>query len=146
MIIGSIVNGLVIDHIPAGKAMALYHYMGLDELTSEVAIIKNATSRKMGKKDIIKVNEVIDVDYDILGYIDSNITVNIIKDGVRTEKMHPTLPETITNVIRCKNPRCITSVEQDLPHVFKLTDRDKGIYRCIYCESRAKEPQSFKIK
>ncbi len=146
MIIGSIVNGLVIDHIPAGKGMALYHYMKLDEITSEVAIIKNATSHKMGKKDIIKINEVIDVDYDILGYIDSNITVNIIEDGVRTTKLHPVLPETITNVIKCKNPRCITSIEQDLPHVFKLTDREKGVYRCVYCEARAKEPHSFKIK
>lgn len=139
MIIGSIVNGLVIDHIPAGKGMDLYHYLGLEHLTSEVAIIKNAPSGKIGKKDIIKINEVIDFNLDILGYVDPNITVNVIQDGKRVEKIHPELPETITGVIRCKNPRCITSIEQELPQIFKLTDREQGVYRCLYCESKAKK-------
>lgn len=139
MIIGTIINGLVIDHIPAGRGMELYHYLGLDELSCEVALIKNASSDKYGKKDIIKVNEVIDINLDILGYIDPQITVNVIENGEKTRKMHPTLPETITDVIRCKNPRCITSVEQDLPHVFKLSDRENGVYRCIYCETKAKK-------
>lgn len=138
MIIGTIVNGIVIDHIPAGHGMELYTYLGLDELDCEVALIKNAESGKYGKKDILKINESIDINYDILGYIAPEITVNIIKDGKRIEKIHPELPETITNVIRCKNPRCITSVEQELSHVFKLTDKENQIYRCIYCESRAK--------
>jgi aspartate carbamoyltransferase regulatory subunit len=137
MIIGTIINGVVIDHIPAGRGMELYRYLGLDELECEVALIKNAASKKRGKKDIIKVNEVIDLDFDILGYLDPGITVNIIRDGERIEKLHPPLPETITDVIFCKNPRCITSTEQELPHVFRLTDREKGVYRCIYCETRA---------
>ena len=139
MIIGSIINGLVIDHIPAGKGMALYDYMGLDQLSSEVAIIKNAPSEKLGKKDIIKVNEVIDIDLDVLGFIDPHITVNVIKDNKRVEKLHPALPETITDVIRCKNPRCITSIEQELPHVFRLADPENIVYRCIYCDTKAKE-------
>ncbi len=138
MIIGTIVNGIVIDHIPAGHGMELYTYLGLDELDCEIALIKNAESDKYGKKDILKINEAIDINYDILGYIAPEITVNIIKDGKRVEKFNPKLPETITNVIKCKNPRCITSVEQELDHVFKLTDRENQIYRCIYCESRAR--------
>ncbi|MDD6807972.1 MAG: aspartate carbamoyltransferase regulatory subunit [Oscillospiraceae bacterium] len=138
MIIGSIVNGLVIDHIPAGKGMELYHFLKLDELSCEVAIIKNAPSEKYGKKDIIKVNEVIELDLDILGYIAPQITVDIIKNGERVDKMHPALPQTITNVIKCKNPRCITSIEQELDQVFKLTDVVTKTYRCIYCESLAK--------
>lgn len=137
MIIGTIVDGIVIDHIPAGRAMDLYRDLKLDDLECEVALIKNASSGKLGKKDILKINAVIDLNYDILGYIDPGITVNIIRGGIRVEKTHPSLPETITNVIRCKNPRCITSVEQELPHVFKLTDREHGIYRCVYCETKA---------
>ena len=139
MIIGTIINGLVIDHIPAGRGMELYHYLGLDNLSCEVALIKNASSDKYGKKDIIKVNEVIDINLDILGYIDPQITVNVIENGEKTGKMHPQLPETITGVIRCKNPRCITSVEQELPHKFKLSDRENGVYRCIYCDTKAKK-------
>lgn len=138
MIIGTIVNGIVIDHIPAGHGMELYTYLGLDELDCEIALIKNAESDKYGKKDILKINEAIDINYDILGYIAPEITVNIIKDGKRVDKFNPELPETITNVIKCKNPRCITSIEQELDHVFKLTDKENQIYRCIYCESRAK--------
>lgn len=137
MIIGTIVDGVVIDHIPAGRGMELYRYLGLDEQESEVALIKNATSHKRGKKDIIKINEAINLNFDILGYLDPGITVNIIRHGERVKKLHPPLPDTITDVIFCKNPRCITSTEQELPHIFRLTDREKGIYRCIYCETRA---------
>lgn len=143
MIIGTIVNGLVIDHIPAGRGMELYHYLGLEKLNCEVALIKNATSDKYGCKDIIKINEVIDLDYEALGYIDPHITVNVIKDGVRIDKIHPELPETITNVIQCKNPRCITSTEQELPQVFRLSDRQLGTYRCIYCDTKAKTPKRW---
>ncbi len=137
MIIGSIVNGIVIDHIPAGRGMELYRYLKLDDMECEVALIKNASSDKYGKKDILKVNEVIDLDFDMLGYIAPQITVNIIRNGERVEKVHPKLPETITGVLRCKNPRCITSVEQELPHVFKLTNPLKATYRCVYCETKA---------
>ena len=136
MIIGTIVDGVVIDHIPAGQGMYLYEKLGLDGLECEVAVIKNAPSGKYGKKDILKINEVIDLDYDMLGYIDPTITVNIIRGGQRMEKIHPTLPETLTGVIRCKNPRCITSIEQELPHVFHLTDRENVVYRCMYCDTK----------
>ena len=142
MIIGSIVNGIVIDHIPAGRGMELYRYLKLDDMECEVALIKNASSDKYGKKDILKVNEVIDMDFDILGYIAPQITVNVIRNGERVQKIHPKLPETITGVLRCKNPRCITSIEQELQHVFKLTDREHGVYRCIYCDTKA-EKQSL---
>ncbi|HNX99784.1 MAG TPA: aspartate carbamoyltransferase regulatory subunit [Oscillospiraceae bacterium] len=139
MIIGSIVNGIVIDHIPAGRGMELYHYLRLDGMECEVALIKNAASGKYGRKDILKVNEVLALDYDILGCIAPQITVNIIRDGERVEKLHPQLPETITGVLRCKNPRCITSTEQELGHVFRLADRERGIYRCIYCDTKAEK-------
>ncbi len=138
MIIGQIKNGIVLDHIHAGKAMKIYDALGLGELECTVAIIKNADSVKLGKKDILKVFEVIDLDLDVLGYIDPGITVNIIQNGKVSERKHLALPERITDQIRCKNPRCITSVEQGLPHVFRLTNREQGIYRCIYCESKAK--------
>ena len=137
MIIGTIVDGLVIDHIPAGRAMELYHYLRLDRLQCEVAIIKNATSEKLGRKDIIKIGEVIDLDQDILGFISPNITVNVIRNGEKVDKMHPELPERISDVIRCKNPRCITSIEQELRQVFKLTARETATYRCIYCDTKA---------
>ena len=142
MIIGSIINGIVIDHIPAGRGMELYRYLNLDELDCEVALIKNAVSEKYGKKDILKINEVIGLDYDVLGYIAPQITVDVIRGGERVEKIHPQLPETITGVIKCKNPRCITSTEQELEHVFRLADREHGVYRCIYCDTRA-EMQSL---
>lgn len=141
MNVDSIKNGIVIDHIKAGKSMEIYEFLNLGELKSSVAIIKNVTSRHMGKKDIIKIDESIDVNLDALGYIDHNITINIIKDGVIVKKSHLELPQTITNIAKCKNPRCITSVEQDIQHIFKLCDKEKGIYRCIYCESRAKEEE-----
>ena len=139
MIIGTIVNGVVIDHIPAGRGMELYQYLKLDEMECEVALIKNAPSEKYGKKDILKVNEHIVLDFDILGYIAPQITVNIIEGGKRVSKIHPRLPETITDVIKCNNPRCITSIEQELHQVFRLTDPEKGSYRCIYCDTLAEK-------
>lgn len=139
MRIDPIQNGIVIDHITAGKSMALYHFLHLEELDCSVAILRNVSSEKTGKKDIIKIDRVLDMDWGVLGYIDPNITISIIKNGVQTEKFHPELPEQITDVITCKNPRCITSVEQEIPHIFKLTDRERHIYRCIYCESEAKK-------
>lgn len=138
MIIDEIRNGIVIDHIRAGGAMELYRILGLEELSCSVAIIKNAASGKMGKKDIIKIDEVIDLDLDVLGYVDPGITVNIIREGERVQKFKPDLPERVTNVIQCKNPRCITTTEQELDHIFKLTDRENRVYRCLYCDSPAK--------
>ena len=141
MNIDGITNGLVIDHIEAGKGMELYNALNLGDLESSVALIKNVTSHKMGKKDIIKVDEVLDVDLDVLGFIDPNITVNTIKNNEIVSKAHIELPQKVTNIIKCKNPRCITSVEQELPHVFKLTDPEKRIYRCVYCETKYEEKQ-----
>lgn len=138
MKIDKIENGIVLDHIKAGQGMELYRILGLDSLDCQVALIKNADSGKMGKKDIIKVDQMIDVNLDAIGYVDPNITVNIIKDGKREKVSHIDPPEEIVDIIKCKNPRCITTTEQEIPHVFKLTDREKGIYRCIYCESKAK--------
>ena len=137
MNIDSIKNGIVIDHIKAGHGMKVYDFLNLGKLDCSIALIKNAHSNKMGKKDIIKIDSELNVDLNALGYIDPEITINIIKDGERIAKYHPELPETITNIILCKNPRCITSTEQELPHVFRLIDREKDEYRCIYCESRA---------
>ena len=137
MIIDSIKNGIVIDHITAGRAMELYNILGLGELDCTVAILKNVVSGKLGRKDIIKIDRVMDLDWDVIGYVDPNITVNIIRDSKLVEKRRLKLPETITNVIRCKNPRCITSVEQELPQVFKLADRENRVYRCMYCETKA---------
>ena len=138
MKIDSIHNGIVIDHITAGKGMEIYRLLHLDELDCSVAIIKNVVSRKMGKKDIIKVDDDIDIDTDVLGYVDPNVTVDIIRGGRLAEKRRVGLPTKLTNVLRCKNPRCITSTEQELPHVFLLTDPEHRIYRCMYCETRAK--------
>lgn len=138
MIVNPITDGIVLDHIKAGRAMQLYQVLNLGALECPVAIIKNADSKKMGRKDIIKIFEVIDLDLDVLGYIDPGITVSIIKNGELVKRHGLELPERVTNVIRCRNPRCITSVEQELPQVFKLTNREKGIYRCIYCDTQAK--------
>lgn len=138
MLVNPIKDGIVLDHIKAGNAMEIYHALGLDELDCQVAIIKNCQSAKMGKKDILKINEHIDINLDILGYLDPGITVNFIKDSKIYERKHLELPEEIKDVIKCKNPRCITSVEQELSHIFKLSNREKGIYRCIYCEASAK--------
>ena len=139
MKIDSIKNGIVIDHITAGKAMKIYNLLGLDELDCSLALIKNVSSSKMGKKDIIKIDTDFHVDLDILGYVDPGATVNIIQNEEMVAKKKLELPEKLTNVIKCKNPRCITSTEQELPQIFKLTDEDKKIYRCIYCETAAKE-------
>lgn len=138
MVIDSINNGIVIDHITSGTSMTLYKFLNLDKLTCSVAIIKNAPSSKNGKKDIIKIDELIDIDVDVLGYLDPGVSVNTIKDGKIVSKFNPQLPERLVDVIRCKNPRCISQDEQELTHIFKLTDREKRIYRCIYCESKAK--------
>ena len=138
MKIDSISNGYVIDHIQAGRSMEIYHYLGLDKLDCSVAIIKNAKSQNMGKKDIIKIDQEIPLDLNLLAYIDHGITVNLIHDGKLVEKMHPALPEKIVNVIKCKNPRCITQVEQELDHIFVLTDREQQTYRCFYCEAQSK--------
>ena len=135
--VGQIVEGFVLDHNKAGKSMTIYNYLGLDKLDCTVAIIKNARSNKMGKKDILKVECDIDtLDLTILGFIDHNITVNIVKDAQIVEKKKLKLPKKIVNVIRCKNPRCITSVEQGLKHVFLLTDEENEVYRCKYCEEK----------
>ena len=135
--IGGLNEGFVLDHIEAGKAMMIYNNLGLDKLDCCVAIIKNARSNKMGKKDIIKIEGGLDlVDLDELGFIDHNITVNIIKDGKIVEKKRLSLPKKITNVIKCKNPRCITSIEQELKHIFILTDEENQVYRCKYCEEK----------
>jgi len=135
--IDSLENGIVIDHITAGNSMKIYELLELANLDCCVAVIKNARSTKYGKKDIIKIDGVLDVNLDILGFVDSNITVCYIKDGVLVKKEKMVLPKKLKNVIKCKNPRCITSVEQELPQRFKLTDPENGVYRCIYCEAKA---------
>ena len=137
MNIGHIENGIVLDHITPGNGMNIYNVLNLGKLDCTVALIKNADSPKMGKKDIIKIDADIPVNFDVIGYVDPGITVNIIKNGVIVEKKTIGLPATLTNVIKCKNPRCITTVEQELDHVFKLVDRDTKTYRCIYCEAKA---------
>ena len=137
MTIDSIKNGIVIDHIPAGKSMELYHYLKLDRADCSVAILKNVTSEKLGRKDIIKLDAILDLNWDVLGYLAPDCTVNIIRDGVNVEKRHLQLPDQLGGVIQCKNPRCITTIEQELTHIFKLTDRKKGVYRCIYCEAKS---------
>lgn len=135
--VGSLNEGFVLDHIKAGKCMDIYNYLGLDKLDCQVAIIKNAKSNKMGRKDIIKIECPIDViNLDILGYIDHNITVNIIHNGQIVDKKQLTLPKIIKNVVNCKNPRCITSIEQELDQIFILADEEKQIYRCKYCEEK----------
>ena len=139
MIIDAISNGIVIDHISAGKAMELYNILGLDKLDCSVALLKNVSSGKLGRKDIIKIDREMDLDWDLIGYVDPTITVNIIHEGQLREKRSLKLPERITNVIRCKNPRCITSVEQELPQIFTLTDEEARTYRCLYCETKAEK-------
>ncbi len=138
MIIGQIKDGIVLDHITAGNGMILYNLLGLDNLDCQVALIQNAESVKMGRKDIIKVDKVIDINFDALGYVDPGVTVNIIKDGKLAKRQNIDIPERIENVIKCKNPRCITTIEQELPNIFVLTDKDNRVYRCLYCESQAK--------
>ena len=139
MIIGQIKDGIVLDHITAGKAMTIYNILKLDELDCTVAMIKNAESSKMGRKDIIKIGQVMDLNFDVLGYIDPGNTVNIIRDGQVAERIRMSLPQRVVGVLKCKNPRCITSTEQELVHEFRLTDPVKKVYRCIYCEQQAKK-------
>lgn len=137
MHVDSINNGIVLDHITAGKGMRLYDLLGLDKVDCSIAIIKNVSSKKMDKKDIIKIDADIYINLDVIGYVDPGITVNVIKDGALISKNEIALPKTLTDVIFCKNPRCITSVEQEIKHIFKLTDRENKIYRCLYCETKA---------
>lgn len=139
MNIDGVTTGIVLDHIKAGKAMQIYNYLHLNKLNCSVAVLQNVKSSKYGKKDIIKIDELIELDYEMLGYIDSNITVNHVKDGQLLKKEHLDLPETLTDVIQCKNPRCITSIEQEIEHVFKLVDKEKKTYRCAYCDVEHKE-------
>ena len=138
MIVTPLENGIVLDHIKPGRGIEIYNILKLGELNCNVALILNAKSVKMGTKDIIKIAELIDLDLDILGYIDRGITVSIVRDGKVAERKKLALPQKIEGVIKCKNPRCITSTEQELTHVFKLTDSEKGVYRCLYCETKAK--------
>jgi len=138
MIIGQIKDGIVLDHITAGKSMEIYNILKLGKLDCTVAMIKNADSPKMGKKDIIKIGTLLDLDLDVLGYLDPGITVHVIRDSKVAERRKVALPERVVGVIKCKNPRCITSIEQEIVHEFKLTDPSKKIYRCIYCEQQAK--------
>lgn len=135
MNIDSIQRGIVLDHIQSGRSMDIYRSLHLDELDCSVAIIKNVKSDAMGRKDIIKIDEAIDIDLDVLGYIDPGITVNIIENGVITEKKQLQLPERLVNVITCKNPRCITTAEPSLPQIFHLTDEKRQVYRCLYCDA-----------
>ena len=137
MIIGQIKDGIVLDHITAGRGMDIYNILKLGELDCTVAMIENAESVKLGRKDIIKIGKVIDLDFDILGYIDPGITVNIIRDGSLAKRVYLHLPEVVSDVIKCKNPRCITSIEQELTHEFRLVDVERKLYRCVYCESEA---------
>ena len=136
MTIDSIQNGYVIDHIPAGRAMALYTHLGLERLGTPVAMILHAASARMGRKDIIKIDGDMELSLDVVGYLAPGATVNVIRDGMLQEKKTLELPETLTGVIRCRNPRCITSAERDLPAVFRLADREKQVYRCVYCEAK----------
>ncbi|MBO5928424.1 MAG: aspartate carbamoyltransferase regulatory subunit [Clostridia bacterium] len=137
MRVDEIKNGVVIDHIGCGKAMKIYEMLSLDALETPVAVLRNVPSKAMGKKDIIKIDGQIDINLDVLGFISPNITVDVIRDGAVVEKKHIDLPETLTDILQCKNPRCITSTEQDIHHLFRLTDKEKGVYRCIYCDTKA---------
>ena len=139
MIIGQLKDGYVLDHITAGRGMDIYNLLGLGELDCSVAMIKNADSVKMGQKDIIKIGKLIDLNFEVLGFVDPGITVDVIRDGQRVEKKRLNLPEKLTGVIRCRNPRCITSTEQGLIHEFHLTDRAHKVYRCIYCDTVARK-------
>ena len=142
MNIDNVRNGVVIDHIQAGKSMTIYRYLRLNALDCPVAMIQNARSARMGKKDIIKIDTPMDLDLDALGYFDSNITVNIIRDGELVEKKHAELPEKLVNVIRCRNPRCITTAEEQLDAIFLLSDRERHTYRCAYCDTAVGAPES----
>ncbi len=137
MIIGRIEDGIVLDHIKAGQGIRLYEFLNLGKLDCEVALIQNAPSQKMGRKDILKIDKLIHLNVDAVGYVDPGITVNIIRDGKLAKRSHLEPPEEIVDIVKCKNPRCITTIEQELPQVFRLTDRENRVYRCKYCESKA---------
>ncbi len=137
MNIDSIKEGIVIDHITAGNAMTIYDLLGFDKLECSIAIIKNVNSKKMGKKDIIKIDSNIEINLEALGYIDPGVTIDVIRDSVLVEKRSVGLPEKLHNVLKCKNPRCITSCEQELEQIFTLTDKENRVYRCMYCEAKA---------
>ena len=137
MIIGQIKDGIVLDHITAGRGAEIYRVLELSKLDCTVAMIERAESPKMGRKDIIKIGQVLDIDFNVLGYIDPDITVNIIRNGQVSERRKLSLPEKVFGVLKCKNPRCITSVEQELTHEFKLTDPKNQVYRCVYCDQKA---------
>ena len=137
MRVDSMKDGMVIDHIACGKAMDIYSMLSLDKLDCAVALLQSVPSKKMGKKDIIKIDRILDINFDALGFISPNITIDIVRGGEVVEKKHIELPEKLTDILVCKNPRCITSVEQDIHHVFRLTDKEKGTYRCIYCDTKA---------
>ena len=139
--IGGLNEGIVLDHIHAGGAMEIYNYLNLEKLDCSVAIIKNAKSNKMGKKDIVKIDQIIDIDFNMLAFLEPNMTINYIKDGVRVEKKQLEMPEHIYGIIKCKNPRCITSIEQELDQIFTLADSDKEVYRCMYCEEKYINPR-----
>lgn len=132
-------TGIVLDHIHAGKSMVIYKLLGLDRLDCTVAVIQNVKSAKYGRKDIIKIDQIIDLDFDAIGFVDPNITVNIVKEGKLARKSHVSLPNELTDVLRCKNPRCITSSETELPQRFKLVDPEKRLYRCVYCDAMASD-------
>ncbi len=138
MIVDEIKNGIVIDHIKAGKGMEIYKFLKLEALDCPIAVITNASSARMGRKDIIKIDAPVSIDVSVLGYIDPDTTVNVIQNGMNVNKYHPGLPAELVNIVKCKNPRCITSTEQELRHVFRLTDKENRTYRCIYCDSKAK--------
>lgn len=138
MRIEPIQNGIVIDHLTAGRSLKLYHLLGLEKMDCPVALIQNAVSEKMGCKDIIKIGADVPIDFDIIAYVDPGATVNVVKDGFLCEKKSLTKPKKLVNVLKCGNPRCITSTEQELDHVFLLSDTEEGVYRCMYCETRAK--------
>ena len=144
--IGGLNQGIVIDHIQVGGAMKIYEYLNLEKLDCSVAIIKNAKSNKMGKKDIIKIEGDLDIDLNVLGVLDHSITINIIKDAEIVEKHQLSLPDTVTNIIKCKNPRCVTSIEQELDQIFILADEEKEVYRCKYCEEKYTNPNRRQIK
>ena len=139
MRVDSVKQGIVIDHITAGKSMQIYQMLGLDALECTVAILKNVPSHRMGRKDILKIATAPDLDLDVPGYISPTITVDVIRNGTVAEKKHIELPEKLTDIIKCKNPRCITTTEQEIHHIFRLTNREKREYRCIYCDAKAKE-------
>lgn len=137
MRVDSIRDGIVIDHIESGKGIKIYEMLGLDSLDCSVALLRNVSSKKMGKKDIIKIDCILGINFDVLGFISPNITIDMVRDGKVIEKRHIALPQELKDILVCKNPRCITSTEQDIHHIFRLTDAKTGTYRCIYCDTKA---------